>query len=88
MYLYDISSLYILSDRNWIRQGCVWLITWRWFDYFIIIAIIINSFVLAATDYTHRLDPNYFSLWTQTQNDIDLVFSGIFIAEAVIKIVA
>ena len=51
-------------------------------------AIILNSFLLASTDYTDRLDPDYKSSWTPIQEQIDLVFNIIFIAEFIIKVIA
>ena len=44
-------SLFLLSDQNPVRKAFVWLATWSWFDYFITLAIILNSFMLASTDY-------------------------------------
>lgn len=44
-------SLFCLSDKNKCRQAYVWLATWKWFDAFITLAIILNSFMLASTDY-------------------------------------
>lgn len=62
--------------------------TWWVFDAFITLAIILNSILLASTDYEPRLNPDHVSSWTPTQEKIDLVFSGIFIFEAFVKIVA
>ena len=44
-------SLFCLSDTNVLRKLFVWVATWKWFDYFITLAIILNSFMLASTDY-------------------------------------
>ena len=44
--------------------------------------------MLASTDYNIRLDPDYESDWTPTQEKIDLGFSTVFIFEATIKIIA
>ena len=87
-YKYSKMSLFLLSDKNPVRKAFVWLATWSWFDYFITLAIILNSFMLASTDYKIRLDPNYESDWTPTQEMIDLGFSIVFIFEATVKIIA
>jgi hypothetical protein len=62
--------------------------TWKWFDNFVTLAIILNSFMLASTDYEIRLNPEHVSTWTPTQEKIDMVFNIIFIVEASVKITA
>ena len=49
--LYSKTSLFCLKDTNSLRKVLVWLATWRWFDYFITFAIVLNSIMLASTDY-------------------------------------
>ena len=87
-YKFSKTSLFCLTDSNVIRKMFVWLATWKWFDYFITLAIILNSFMLASTDYQNRLEPDYESTWTPTQEKIDLGFSIVFIFECFVKIVA
>lgn len=87
-YIFSKTSLFCLSDQNFLRKALVWLSTWKWFDAFITLSIILNSFMLASTDYEIRLNPNYVSSWTPTQDKIDTVFSIIFITEASVKILA
>ena len=87
-YKYSKTSLFCLTDENKCRIALVWLMTWKWFDGFITFAILLNSIMLATTDYEIRLDPDYESTWTPTQEKIDLVFSIIFIIEAFVKIVS
>ena len=41
--------------------------TWKWFDNIITVAIILNSIMLASTDYEIRLNPDYVSKWTPIQ---------------------
>jgi len=82
------SSLFCLSSTNKLRYAFVWLATWNIFEYFITLAIVLNSFLLASTDYQKRLDPTYVSEWTPTQEQIDYVFSWIFIVECFVKVVA
>ena len=77
-----------MKDSNKFRSGFVWLATWKWFDIFITLAIVVNSFLLASTDYEIRLRPDYESGWTPIQAKIDFVFSIIFIIECVVKNIA
>ena len=87
-HVFSKKSLCCLSDQNMVRKGSVWLITWSWFDTFVILAIILNSLLLATTDYGTRLNTGYVSEWTPTQDKIDMVFSFIFLFEATCKIIA
>ena len=63
---YDKRSLYMLDAKWGIRKGLVWLIEWKWFDRFITFVILLNSALLASTDYGTRLDPEHDSWWTPT----------------------
>lgn len=87
-YTFSKTSLFCLTDTNPCRKMFVWLQTWKWFDYFITFAILLNSIMLASTDYEIRLDPNYVSEWTPIQEDIDLGFSVVFIIECTVKIIS
>lgn len=82
------TSLFCLSDSNPVRKGFVWLAWWPGFDNFITVMILLNSIMLASTDYGTRLDPLYESDWTPIQEQIDLGFSIIFIIEFVVKVIA
>ena len=82
------TSLFCLNDQNFFRKALIWFIHWSFFDAFITLAIILNSFMLASTDYETRLNPYWESSWTPTQEKIDLGFSAIFIFECVCKILA
>lgn len=46
-----------------------------------------NSLLLASTDYGKRLNTEYESEWTPTQEKMDMVFTYIFLFEAVCKII-
>ena len=52
--VYEENSLFIFKADGKFRRKVVWLICWPWFDNFIIIMIIFNSLLLAATDYSDR----------------------------------
>ena len=49
-YILDKKSLYFFSDENPMRRNLVWLVNWNWFDYFIILCIVLNSILLAQID--------------------------------------
>lgn len=88
-FMYSKTSLICrLSAQNRLRRAAVWLETWRWFKYFITFAILLNSLLLATTDYDKRLDPEHESWWAPIQKTIDVGFSIIFIFESVIKVIA
>ena len=76
-----------MTDQNPLRKLFVWLIEWSWFENFITLSIILNSVLLASTDYKKRLNPNYESEWEPTQQKIDDVFTWIFIFECVSKVI-
>ena len=87
-YEYSKTSFWCLTDENCLRKAFVWMATWKWFDYFITLAIVLNSIMLASTDYEPRLNPDHVSTWTPIQEKIDLVFSIIFIIECCTKVIA
>ena len=53
-----------MTDENPLRRAMVSLYTWVWFDTAITVAIVLNSFMLASTDYEVRLNPDHDSSWT------------------------
>ena len=61
---------------------------WQWFDRFITVIILLNSLVLAFTDYKGRMDPNYESKINAVWAYFDLIFSIIFLIECIIKVIA
>lgn len=82
------TSLWCLDDQNFLRKALVWIIEWKWFDRIITLAILLNSALLASTDYEKRFDPTYESEWEPTQEKIDRVFTWIFIVECMFKVLA
>jgi len=69
------------------RKAVVWLIEWRWFDRFITSVILLNSVMLAMTDYKDRIyGPDYVSKINAQLEFVDLAFTAIFIFESVSKI--
>jgi Ion transport protein len=47
---YAVRSLYLFTERSRIRQACVWLMKWRWFENFVLLIILANSVVLGLED--------------------------------------
>lgn len=75
-------SLCSLSAENKLRHACIWLQEWRYFDYVIMVAIFINSVMLAASSTSPEFDESDFS------QGIDKVFTAIFCAELIVKVIA
>lgn len=61
---------------------------WWLFETFITVAILLNSLLLATTDFEKRLNPSHISEWEPTQEKIDIVFTWIFIGEFAVKVLA
>ena len=63
-----------LAESNKLRKAAVWLMTWVWFDRFILFLILVNSLMIAATDYgvvevqeqTYDLIPAVCGWWTRS----------------------
>lgn len=82
----------MFDEGNFIRQVIVWLITWKRFDQFILVLILMNSIILAITDYSW-IDPDSGELITKhsMRNTIveaaDPVFTALFTIECGLKVV-
>ena len=70
------------------RRFFVRIMTNKWFDRFITICIIVNSILLAMKEYRSNYDPDYESSYNDLLEKTDLVFTGIFLLEFIIKTVA
>ena len=86
--LRDKRSLMCCDRSLALRKGFVWFVEWNWFDRFITFVILLNSLLLAFTDYTERVDVNYVSPRNRVFGYIDIVFSVIFLGECVSKLIA
>jgi hypothetical protein len=86
--IYDRKSMFCI-DAEWrIRYAFVWLIEWNWFDRFITGVILLNSVMLAMTDYKDRIyGKDYVPPMADELEKVDLVFTSIFIFECVCKII-
>ena len=91
-YLYEEYSLFIFSKHNKIRQTCVRIISYTYFDHFILFVIILNSFVFALADYSHVNSNNNLVDEGSVRNLIYIksspYFLGVFIIECVLKVIA
>lgn len=52
--IYDKRSCCIFSSESCFRRRIVWLTCWPWFDNLIILLILVNTLMLALTDYSDR----------------------------------
>ena len=82
---YSKKSLFLFDERNPLRRVCVWLIEWKWFDRFIMLAILVNSLCLSVYDYSDR---NADSFYNRVLNWVGIAFTVLFMLEASAKIFA
>jgi hypothetical protein len=90
--------LFCLDLSNPMRKGALWLVTWRWFDWFIMTIILANAIFMGLADYsvvdeTGNPYPTDFRTGERSQMNqiiegLDPTFTGIYCVEAVIKIIA
>mmetsp|Transcript_29252 Transcript_29252/g.28347 ORF Transcript_29252/g.28347 Transcript_29252/m.28347 type:complete len:216 (-) Transcript_29252:1446-2093(-) len=83
VYPISSSSLFILGAENPVRVALYWLITWKYFEAFILIAILVNSICLSLQDYQDPSSSRNYYL-----NMIGYAFSVLFALEALLKILA
>ena len=57
-FILDKRALYIFSRSNPIRTWLVWLTKSKWFDYFIILCILLNAILLAIGERDEYYDRN------------------------------
>jgi len=86
--VFDRRSLFLFAEQNCLRKKLVWLIEWRWFDYFITVCIIINSILLACQDYQGVLEKDYVSERNALLKKFDVVLSIIFLGECFCKVLS
>lgn len=88
------NSLFLFDTKSRFRYALVWIVEWKWFDRFILLCIVMNSCILAFRDYE---DPGALPDATGAYNlnmrneiveESEKVFSWIFFAECVVKIIA
>lgn len=92
------SSLYLFSETSKVRVACVKTVTHPWFDRFILLLILLNSIVLAITDWTViDEDPSSESVgeplaegsWRNAVlYDTEVIFTSLFALEFVLKVIA
>ncbi|CAM9295776.1 unnamed protein product, partial [Hapterophycus canaliculatus] len=97
-FKYAKTSLYVFDELNPVRVACVKTIAHPWFDRFILFLIILNSFVLALTDWSViDDDPNSPDVgepiaegsWRNTLLfGSEAVFTAFFTLEFVLKVIA
>ena len=88
-------SLFFFDESSAIRQICVWISQWKWFDRLILFAILFNSILLGLEDYsvgavdpvTYEPDPTR-SLRNAFVAGSDTPLIVIFTIECVLKIIA
>ena len=92
-YMFAPMSLNVFSERSPARLQAVWLATHRRFDNAVLCLILLNSVILALTDFRH-VDLQDGALltapsWRNTLVEgVDPVFTALFTAESALKIFA
>ncbi|VVC29317.1 Voltage-dependent calcium channel, alpha-1 subunit,Voltage-dependent L-type calcium channel, IQ- [Cinara cedri] len=76
------SSMFLLTPTNGIRRGAHWIVNLRYFDFFIMLIIILSSVALAAED-----PINDVSDWNDYLDVVDNVFTVIFAIEMILKVI-
>jgi voltage-dependent calcium channel N type alpha-1B len=79
------SSLYILSEDNFIRRQCKTIIEWGPFEYFILLTIIGNCVVLAMEQHLPKNDKKPLA---ELLEMTEPYFMGIFCLECLLKVIA
>ncbi|XP_012056925.1 PREDICTED: voltage-dependent calcium channel type A subunit alpha-1-like [Atta cephalotes] len=79
------TSLFILSEDNWIRSKVRDIIEWSLFEYAVLFTIIANCVVLALEEHLPRKDKTVFA---QSLESSEMYFLAIFCVEASFKIIA
>eukprot|EP00752_Nemacystus_decipiens_P011295 g10037.t1 len=97
-FKYAKTSLYVFDELNPIRVACVKTIAHPWFDRFILFLIVLNSFVLALTDWSViDDDPNSPDVGEPIDEgswrnallfESEAVFTAFFTLEFVLKVIA
>ena len=91
-------AIFCCSLQNSVRKGFIWLITWKWFDRFIMSIILVNAVFMGLADYSvvddsgNPFPTDFRDGRTSPMNTIieglDPTFTGIYCVEMAIKIVA
>lgn len=85
-------TLFLFRESNPVRRAAVWLVDWRWFDRAILLAIIVNTVVLAMQDYKAVDTDGNFLISESWRNSLveksEPLFTAIFCAEMLVKCVA
>lgn len=97
-FKYAKTSLYVFDELNPIRVACVKTIAHPWFDRFILFLILLNSFVLALTDWSViNEDPNSTDVGEPISEgswrnallfESETIFTVFFTLEFVLKVIA
>lgn len=64
-----------------IRRAAHWVVNLRYFDFFIMIVIVLSSFALASEDPVKED-----SEWNTNLNYFDYAFTGVFAIEMILKV--
>ena len=75
----------MFGKENPVRKAAVWFVTWKYFEMFIILSIVLNSFTLAFYDYSDR---EALTMRNKALAQIGIFFSSVFTVECLLKVIA
>jgi hypothetical protein len=78
------NSLAVLNGKNPFRLLCLWIVESRAFDGFILALILLNSVLIAITDY--RTPDDYYSIYNDINSRAEIWLTVIFTMECGLKI--
>ena len=82
---YARTSLFVYDIENPVRKGVIWVLEHPFFEWFILLVIILNTIKMPLYDYSDR-DSN--SFYNQIMDNLDAIFTAIYAVEAALKIMA
>jgi hypothetical protein len=85
---YDPNALCCLKVIHPVRSRLIWLISWKHFDRFIMLVIVVNSILLGMRDYKDRIKPDFDTTYNDSLEQVGIVLSIIFFIECIAKIIA
>ena len=87
MYTFSRVSCFCLHQENKFRTACVTVMVNKWFERFVTLCIVANSLLLATREYRQNYEADYESSWNGILDQIDHVFSFVFLVECITKII-
>lgn len=86
MKAYSKNSIYCFdAETSQFRRNVIWFVDSKYFEYFILFVIFLNSIALTLYDYKDRAS---ITAWNHALDAINALFTAFYTLEAVLKIIA